>query len=204
MAPERLLAADRRGAATAHGGDRRGACGGTSRSERMPKGRPTGSPVGAPSHVRQSGAQPLSSAATSSAICTAFSAAPLRRLSLETNRARPLLDRLVAADAAHVGRVLAGRLERGGDVGEDHAGGVGQQLVARSAADRAGEAGVDLQGVPGEDRDAHAGAGDLELRDLQDLAGLVAELLLLVGLVQSRRPRSSRRAGSTLKAMGRL
>lgn len=31
-----------------------------------------------------------SSAATSSAICTAFRAAPLRRLSLETNRARPL------------------------------------------------------------------------------------------------------------------
>ena len=31
----------------------------------------------------------MSSAATSSAICTAFSAAPLRRLSLDRNSARP-------------------------------------------------------------------------------------------------------------------
>ncbi|CAK7284531.1 hypothetical protein SGPA1_30404 [Streptomyces misionensis JCM 4497] len=39
--------------------------------------------------------------------------------------------------------------------------------------------------MAGEDRYAHTGAGDLETGDLQDLAGLVAQLLLLVGLVQT-------------------
>ena len=139
----------------------------------------------------------LSSAATSSAIWTAFSAAPLRRLSLETKRARPLLHRLVLADAADVGRVLAGGLEGGRDVGDGHARGARQQLRRALGADRAGEAGVDLEGVAGEDRDADAGAGDLQLGDLQDLAGLVAELLLLVGLVQAvvddRSPRAAAR-----------
>ena len=72
---------------------------------------------------------------------------------------------------------------------------------ARCRGDRPGEAGVDLERVAGEDRHADAGAGDLQLRDLQDLAALVAELLLLVGLVE---PSSTIEpaSGSTLKAIG--
>ena len=42
---------------------------------------------------------------------------------------------------------------------------------------------VDGQGVAGEDGDAHAGAGDLEVRQAENLAGFVAQLLLFVGLV---------------------
>ncbi|GAA1854123.1 hypothetical protein GCM10009772_33660 [Pseudonocardia alni subsp. carboxydivorans] len=38
---------------------------------------------------------------------------------------------------------------------------------------------MDRQRVRGDDRDAHAGRGDLELRDPEDLAGLVADLQLL-------------------------
>ena len=44
------------------------------------------------------------------------------------------------------------------------------------------ELGVDRQRVPGEHRHPHAGAGHPQLRDAEDLAALVAELLLLVGL----------------------
>ncbi|MDQ0984455.1 hypothetical protein QFZ71_001738 [Streptomyces sp. V2I9] len=57
---------------------------------RHTKGRPPVHYGGRPFAVYAYGCdQPFSSAATSSAICTAFSAAPLRRLSLETNSARP-------------------------------------------------------------------------------------------------------------------
>ena len=60
------------------------------------------------------------SAAMSSAIWTALSAAPLRRLSFDRNSARPRPsgDRLVGADATDEGGVGAGRLERRGHVGE--------------------------------------------------------------------------------------
>ena len=37
------------------------------------------------------------------------------------------------------------------------------------------------QSVAGEDRDAHAGARDLQHRNIQDLAGFVAQLLFLIG-----------------------
>ena len=47
-----------------------------------------------------------------SAICTALSAAPLRRLSETHPQHQAVLDRRVLADAADVGRVLARRLVR--------------------------------------------------------------------------------------------
>ncbi len=103
--------------------------------------------------------------------------------------ARPFSDGLVDADAAHERRVLAGRLERGRDVGEDDTGRPRQQLRRALHRQRTREARVDLERVPREDRDADTRAGHLQLRDLQDLAGLVAELLLLVRLERDRRPR---------------
>jgi hypothetical protein len=39
--------------------------------------------------------------------------------------------------------------------------------------------------VPGDDRDADADAGDPQVGQGEDLAGLVAELLLLIGLVEA-------------------
>ena len=47
------------------------------------------SPGHGPTPGRRASYSAVSSAATSSAICTAFRAAPLRRLSLETKKARP-------------------------------------------------------------------------------------------------------------------
>ena len=71
-----------------------------------------------------------SSGRNSSAIWTALRAAPLRRLSLLTNRARPRPSGTPGslADAADVARVLAGRVERGRDVAEHDAGRRGEQL----------------------------------------------------------------------------
>ena len=46
----------------------------------------------------------------------------------------------------------------------------------------AGEFGVERQRVPGEDRHADAGSCDAEIGQLEDLAALIAELLLLVRL----------------------
>src|SRR5690606_7608483 len=80
-----------------------------------------------------------------------------------------VVHRLVAADPADVRRVLTGRLQRRRDVAEDDTGRLAQQLGRALGADRAGEAGVDLQRVTGEHRDADAGPGDLQLRDVQDL-----------------------------------
>ena len=66
----------------------------------------------------------------SSAICTALSAAPLRRLSLEMNSTRPLPGRrrLVGADPADEARVRPGGVQRGRHVHQRDAGGAGQQL----------------------------------------------------------------------------
>ena len=49
---------------------------------------------------------------STSAICTALSAAPLRRLSDTIHSDEAVLDRRILADARDVGGVLAGRLER--------------------------------------------------------------------------------------------
>jgi hypothetical protein len=87
----------------------------------------------------------------------------------------PVLDRLVGADTPDVRRVLAGRLERRRDVGQGDTRRAAEQLRRALDRDRAGETGVDLEGVAGEDRDTDTGAGDLQ-------------------------PAS----GSTLKAIGRL
>jgi hypothetical protein len=44
-----------------------------------------------------------------------------------------------------------------------------------------GELGVDGEGMPGEDGHAYAADGHAKIRNVQDLPGLIAELLLLVG-----------------------
>ena len=54
--------------------------------------------------------------------------------------------------------------------------------MARSTVSARCELDVQRQGVPGEHRHPHAGAGDPQVGDAEDLAALVAELLLLVGL----------------------
>ena len=125
-------------------------------------------------------------AASSSAIWTALSAAPLRRLSFDTNSARPCSHRRVAADAADVARVLAGGLQRRRDVGRARRPARRRRIsVASVGRDRALELGVDRQRVAGEHRHPHARARHRQVGDLEDLAALVAELLLLVGLVDA-------------------
>ena len=131
--------------------------------------------------------RPLSGqrASRSSAIWMVLRAAPLRRLSPLTNITRPVLvvERVVLADAADEARVGAGRLQRSGHVDEAHAGSGRQDLGRPLGRDGPAELGVDRQRVAGEHRHADAGARDPEVGDAEDLAALVAELLLLVGLV---------------------
>ena len=88
----------------------------------------------------------------------------------------------VGAHAPHEGAVAPGGLERAGHVVVGDAGGRPQQLAGALGADRAGELRRHAHAVAGEDGDAHAGARDEQVRDLKDLARLVAQLLLLVGL----------------------
>ena len=140
----------------------------------------------------------VSAAATSSAICTVLSAAPLRRLSLLTNsasprssstpgswRSRPTYDGSLPAACSGVG--MSDSSTPGAPASSSR---------ARATGIGARELGVDRQRVAGEDRHPHADAGDLQVGDAEDLARLVAELLLLVGLVAARRRRSSRPAAA--------
>jgi hypothetical protein len=94
----------------------------------------------------------------------------LRRLSPETKKARP--------DACYVGRDL-GR----GYVHQLDAGGGGQQLSGPGNRQRPLELRVDAQGVAGEDGHANARGRHGQVGDLQDLAALVAQLVLLDRLV---------------------
>ena len=146
-----------------------------------------------PEDLQRRGGPPATS---SSAIWTALSAAPLRRLSFDTNRARPCSTRRVAADPAHVAGVGPGRQQRRRDVDHRHAGRVGQQLERPLRAERPLERGVDRQRVAGEHRHPHARARHRQVGDAEDLAALVAELLLLVGLTGCRRRRSTRPAAA--------
>ena len=140
--------------------------------------------VAAYARAAVSGAAAQRPAATSSAIWTVLSAAPLRRLSLLTNSAspRPSATPGSCRMPADVARVLAGRLQRRRDVEQLDPGRGGQQLAGPLDRERPGELDVQRQRVAGEDRHAHAGARDQQVRDAEDLAALVAELLLLVGL----------------------
>ena len=133
---------------------------------------------------------------SSSAICRALSAAPLRRLSLLTNSARPRPPGAPSsrADAADETGVPAGCLQRRRDVAQLDAGCVGEQLVGPLDRDRPFELGVDRQRVSGEHRNPHAGARHQQVGDVEDLARFVAQLLLLVGLERCRRRRSTRRS----------
>src|SRR6185503_18534022 len=88
----------------------------------------------------------------------------------------------VLADASDVARVLSSRLERSRDVAECHTRRRPEDLDRPGDADWPSELGVDAQRMAGEDRHPHTGSADLEVRDREDLAALVAQLLLFVGL----------------------
>ena len=141
-----------------------------------------------------------SSAATSSAIWAVFSAAPLRRLSPQTNRSsvfgksrawrsRPTKVGSVPTTSAGVGNSLAAPGRRRAT----HAGRLDQDLRARRRRlDRALEDRVHGERVRGDDRHAHAGGRDLQVGQAEDLARLVADLQLLAGpavVLERARPR---------------
>src|SRR6478609_4384564 len=90
--------------------------------------------------------------------------------------------RLVGPHAPDEDLVATGRLERVGHVGDDDARRVLEQVERLLGRDVALELRVDGEAVPGEDGDAHARARDPQVGGVQDLARLVAQLLLLVGL----------------------
>src|SRR5699024_249014 len=91
--------------------------------------------------------------------------------------------RLVGADAADEAGVGPGGLERGRDLVEDDAGSLTEHLCCALGGDLGVEFGVDAQAVPGEHGHPHAGAGDREVGQIEDLPALVAQLLLFIGLV---------------------
>jgi hypothetical protein len=92
------------------------------------------------------------------------------------------VDRLVLADASDQRLVDPGGGERRRHVDDLHTRRPLEQRRRLRRGDRLGELGVDGHGVAGEDRDTHTGPGDPQVRDVQDLARLVAQLLLLIGL----------------------
>jgi CubicO group peptidase (beta-lactamase class C family) len=92
-------------------------------------------------------------------------------------------DRAVLAHAADEHRVGAGRVERVGDLGHDHARRVRQQRERLRGLERALELEVERERVAGEDGHAHARARDRELGQVEDLAALVAQLELFLGVV---------------------
>ena len=131
-------------------------------------------------------AQPTTPSATSaSAICTALSAAPLRRLSPLMNRA----SRLSMPSALRMRPTRVGSFPaacRGvGHVGELDPGHAGQEGGGPLGAQVPRELGHDGVGVAGEHRHPDTGAGDGQIGDAQDLAALVPEFLFLAGLVRA-------------------
>src|SRR6476620_1963076 len=95
----------------------------------------------------------------------------------------------VAADAADEDVVLAGGVDRhrvaagGGVVDDGHARGRGEQLAGLLRLQRLAGLDVDRLGVAGLDRDPDAGRADPDPVVAEDLAGLVDQLALLVGVV---------------------
>ncbi len=95
-------------------------------------------------------------------------------------------DGRVGADAADVDLVVAGRLGRqrvdvgGRVVTHDDAGHGGEELAGAGRADRLPRLHVDRLRVAHEDGDAHGGAGDPQVRQVEDLAGLGDDLPLLL------------------------
>ena len=106
-----------------------------------------------------------------SAICTALSAAPLRRLSETHPDVEAVVDRRILADARDVGRVLAGRLVRRdvaarlAPVDDQAARRLAQDFARLVGADRILELDVDRLRMADEHRHAHAGRRQLDLRD---------------------------------------
>ena len=78
--------------------------------------------------------------------------------------------------------VDAGCGQRSRHVDQLHTRRGGEQLGGALRRNRLGELGIDRQRVAGEHRHPHAGAADREVGDAEDLAALVAQLLVLVGL----------------------
>jgi CubicO group peptidase (beta-lactamase class C family) len=92
-------------------------------------------------------------------------------------------DRAVLAHAADEHRVGAGGVERIGNGGHDHAGRVCQQRQRLRGLERALELEVERQRVAGEHRHAHAGPRHRQPGQAEDLAALVAQLELFLGVV---------------------
>ena len=137
----------------------------------------------------------VSAGGDSSAIWTVLSAAPLRRLSLLTNSARPaaVVHARVLPDPADVARVLPGGLQRRRDVGELDAGrGRRAARCARSTDSGRANSALSDSEWPVKTGTRTQVPDDPQVRDAEDLAALVAELLLLVGLERCRRRRPSR------------
>ena len=130
---------------------------------------------------------------TSSAICAVLSAAPLRRLSPQTNSSSVLreVERLPhPADEGRVGADDVGRASgtrRCSGSSMTHDAGASTSTCARLGdVTRAGEGRVHGERVRGDHRHPHAGRRDLEVGHAEDLARLVADLELLA--TSSRRP----------------
>ncbi len=121
-----------------------------------------------------------------SAICTVFSAAPLRRLSDTIQKREPVVDGLVLADAADEGRVVADAFDRRhvaaglALVDHQHARRLAQDLPRIGRGDRVLELDIDRLGMADKHRHAHAGRRDLDLR-IEDLLGLDHHLPFLLG-----------------------
>ena len=131
------------------------------------------------------GRDELGHPSSSSAIWTALRAAPLRRLSLLTNRARPRpsLDAGVGAEPADVAGVAAGGLRAGSGCrsARRRAPRPAARWPARPRAAGANSALIDSEWPVKTGTRTHV-PDTARSRDRQDLAALVAELLLLVGL----------------------
>ena len=124
-----------------------------------------------------------SRSSTSSAIWIAFSAAPLRRLSLARKSARPCSTvgsrRMRPTSTSSTPAALPGD----GNSSSPHRRRRGEQLARALGSEVVLELDPDRLGVADHHRHAHAGRLDRQLGQLHDLARLVAQLRLLVELL---------------------
>ena len=90
---------------------------------------------------------------------------------------------MVVADPTHEAVIAAGGFERGGHLYQACARRRGQQLPGALGRYRALETGEHGEGVAGEHGHPHASNPHCELRKVEDLAALIAQFVLFIGLV---------------------
>ena len=145
---------------------------------------------------------------SSCATCTAFVAAPLRKIVCDDPEIERVRVARIFPNSADKGVILPGSVYRLRKLAfqfihQDYSGSMSQRCLGFFHADRSVKLDVDRLGMTDHNRYAHAGRRDADRFIAHDLAGLVDDLVLLLGVaVGVERPVERNDIPGQLAAMG--